>query len=56
MFRFLKEIGTELKATTWPKPVALLNLVLYTIILCGIIALIILGLDVFLLRIRDIIL
>ncbi|MCC7290014.1 preprotein translocase subunit SecE [bacterium] len=56
MFKGLKEITAELRATTWPSWSTLLNLVLYTLITCGIITLIILGLDIFLSRIRDIIL
>jgi len=49
-----KDIFLELKQTTWPKHLHLLNLVVYTLVTCGIITLLILGLDVFLLRIRDI--
>ncbi|HRI05477.1 MAG TPA: preprotein translocase subunit SecE [Candidatus Dojkabacteria bacterium] len=56
MLKIVKEIGVELKNTSWPSRKNLAMLVLYTIIVCGIISLLIVGLDIFLLRIRDIIL
>lgn len=52
----IKGIISELKQTTWLTPKKLVGLVAYTIVICGIIALIILGLDIGLARIRDIIL
>jgi preprotein translocase SecE subunit len=56
MMKIFKEILAELKATTWPSRNTLLNLVVYTLITCGIITMLILGLDIFLSRVRDLIL
>lgn len=56
MLKYFKEIIAELKATTWPTRNNLVNLVLYTLVTCGIITILILGLDIFLTRVRDLIL
>lgn len=56
MIKVIKEVAQELKNTSWPDKKTLSLLVLYTLIVCGIISLLILGLDIFLLRLRDIIL
>ncbi|MBI2356649.1 preprotein translocase subunit SecE [Candidatus Dojkabacteria bacterium] len=56
MANVIKDIGQELKNTSWPTRKNLFMLVLYTVLVCGIISLLILGLDIFLLRLRDIIL
>lgn len=52
----IKRIITELKQTNWPSFDQLVKLTIYTIIFCGIIALIILGLDLILFRLRDFVL
>jgi preprotein translocase SecE subunit len=49
----IKGIITELKKTKWPTGKELLVLTVYTIVLCGIIAFAITGLDIFFLRLRD---
>ena len=49
----LKGIITELKKTKWPTGKELLVLTVYTIILCGIIAFAITGLDIVFLKLRD---
>jgi preprotein translocase SecE subunit len=49
----IKGIVNELKKTKWPTGNELLNLTIYTIVLCGIIALAITGLDVVFFGIRD---
>ncbi len=46
MITYITGIIKELKLTRWLTPRELLNLLIYTIILCGIIALIITGLDI----------
>lgn len=56
MIKVYKELIAELKAVTWPSAQGLASLVLYTLITCGIITLLILGLDIFLTRVRDLIL
>jgi preprotein translocase SecE subunit len=52
----LKKIIKELKETNWPSKNQLLRLTIYTLIVCGIIALIILGLDLLFIEIRNYIL
>ena len=49
----LKGIINELKKTEWPTGKELLNLTIYTIVLCGIIALAITGLDLVFFELRD---
>jgi preprotein translocase SecE subunit len=47
------KILTELKNTTWPTGRQLVNLTIYTLILCGIIALLVLVLDLAFFELRD---
>lgn len=54
--KVLKDIVAELKETSWPTGKQLVNLTIYTIIICAIIALIIVGLDAFFGTARNIIL
>jgi preprotein translocase SecE subunit len=49
-------IASELKSVTWPTRRETLSLTLFTVVVCAIIALVILGLDVVFLNIRDTIL
>jgi preprotein translocase SecE subunit len=49
----IKKIITELKKTKWPTGLELLKMTIYTVILCGIIALAITGLDLVFFEIRD---
>jgi len=49
----LKNIITELKKTEWPSISQLVKLTVYTLLLCGIIALLILGVDLVLFWLRD---
>ena len=49
----IRNIITELKQTEWPSGKQLLSLTIYTVILCGIIALLILGIDIVLFWLRD---
>jgi preprotein translocase SecE subunit len=49
----LKKIRTELKKTKWPTGKELVLLTIFTIVLCGIIALAITGLDIVFFEIRD---
>ena len=49
----LRNIIIELKQTEWPTMDQLVRLTIYTVILCGIIALLILGIDIVLFWIRD---
>lgn len=49
----IRNIITELKQTEWPTMDQLVKLTIYTLILCGIIALLILGIDVVLFWLRD---
>lgn len=48
-----RNIITELKQTEWPSMSQLLKLTAYTLLLCGIIALLILGVDLILFKLRD---
>lgn len=48
-----RNIITELKQTEWPSMSQLLKLTAYTLLLCGIIALLILGVDIILFKLRD---
>jgi preprotein translocase SecE subunit len=48
-----KKIINELKQTKWPTGKELLILTAYTVILCGIIALAITGLDIVFFQVRD---
>jgi preprotein translocase SecE subunit len=48
-----KGIINELKKTKWPTGKELLVLTIYTVILCGIIALAITGLDIVFFEVRD---
>jgi preprotein translocase SecE subunit len=48
-----RNIITELKQTEWPSMSQLLKLTAYTVVLCGIIALLILGVDIVLFWLRD---
>jgi preprotein translocase SecE subunit len=49
----IKGIISELKKTKWPTGKELLVLTVYTVILCGIIAFAITGLDIVFLKARD---
>ena len=49
----IKKIITELKKTEWPTGLELLKLTAYTAVLCGIVALVMTGLDLTLFEIRD---
>lgn len=49
----IRSIITELKQTEWPSMDQLARLTIYTLILCGIIALLILGIDLVLFWLRD---
>ena len=51
-----RNIITELKQTNWPSFGQLAKLTAYTIVICGVIGLIILGLDLLFFEVRDIIL
>ena len=51
--KIIRNIINELKKTKWPTAIELLKLTIYVLILCGIIALAITGLDIVLLQIRD---
>lgn len=53
MLQRLKDIILELKKVVWPTRRETFFLLIYTVILCGIIALIIVGLDVVFLEIRN---
>ena len=50
----IRNIITELKQTEWPSMSQLLRLTAYTLLLCGIIALLIVGIDFVLFWLRDI--
>ena len=50
----IRNIITELKQTEWPSIDQLVKLTIYTIVLCGIIALFILGVDIVLFWLRNI--
>ena len=52
----VKDIFSELKKTTWLKPRRLGQLLVYTVIICGIIALLSFGLDFLFAELRNIIL
>jgi preprotein translocase SecE subunit len=49
----IKKIIAELKKTTWPTGSQLINLTIYTLVLCAVVAFIILGLDLLFFEIRD---
>jgi preprotein translocase SecE subunit len=49
----LKNIVTELKSTKWPSRTEIVQLTIYTIVLCAIIAAIMVGLDLILFKLRD---
>lgn len=49
----IRNIIIELKQTEWPTASQLLRLTAYTLLLCGIIALLILGIDIVLFWLRD---
>ncbi len=49
----LKSIITELRNSKWPSKMEILKLTAYTLVLCGIIAVVMLGLDLILFKIRD---
>jgi len=49
----IKNIITELKQTEWPSMSQLAKLTIYTVVFCGIIALLILGTDLILFWLRD---
>jgi preprotein translocase SecE subunit len=51
--RIIRNIITELKQTEWPRMDQLAKLTIYTIIRCGIIALLIVGVDLVLFWLRD---
>jgi preprotein translocase SecE subunit len=51
--KIIRNIINELKKTKWPTGIELLKLTIYVLILCGIIALAITGLDIVFLQIRD---
>lgn len=52
----INDIISELKQTTWLKPIQLANLLIYTMLICGIIAFMALGLDFIFFKLRDLIL
>ncbi len=56
MKKFVEEVAGELKQTTWTKPRRLGTLLIYTITICGIIALLAFGLDFIFTEFRNIIL
>jgi len=49
----IKNIITELKATKWPSKREILQMTVYTVVLCGILAAIMVGLDLLLFEARD---
>ncbi|MDD2578127.1 MAG: preprotein translocase subunit SecE [Candidatus Dojkabacteria bacterium] len=49
----IRNIITELKNSKWPSKKEVAVLTIYTLVLCGIIALIMLGLDLLLYFVRD---
>ncbi len=53
---YIKEVIAELKKTTWLTPKQWLNLVVYTVAVCGIIALLAFVLDAVFMDIRQMIL
>ena len=56
MANVIKEIYAELKLTTWSTPKKLFSLVIYSLVTCGIITVVILGLDLLFNAIRNLIL
>jgi preprotein translocase SecE subunit len=56
MKKFVEDVFGELKQTTWTKPRQLGSLLVYTIAICGIIALLAFGLDFIFTELRKIIL
>ncbi|MCA9376332.1 preprotein translocase subunit SecE [Candidatus Nomurabacteria bacterium] len=46
----------EIRAVTWPTRSELITLLTFTIVVCAILALMMLGLDVFFLELRDVLL
>lgn len=53
MLQRIKNVVAELRKVTWPTRRETFFLLVYTMILCGIVALIILGLDVVFFNIRE---
>lgn len=53
MLERIKNVISEVRKVTWPTRKETFYLLIYTVVLCGIIALIILGLDVVFFNIRD---
>ncbi|MGI6423412.1 MAG: preprotein translocase subunit SecE [Candidatus Dojkabacteria bacterium] len=51
--KIIRNIITELKQTEWPTISQLARLTIYTVVLCGIIALLILGIDMVFFWLRD---
>ena len=49
----IKNIITELKNSKWPSKMEIVKMTIYTLILCGIIALVMVGLDLILFKVRD---
>ncbi len=56
MKKFITGVFAEIKKVKWPTMKELIGLLLFTVVTCGIIAVLMLGLDVFFLRIQDILL
>jgi preprotein translocase SecE subunit len=49
----LKNIWLELKKTNWPSGKQIVQLTIYTLVLCGIIAMLMVGLDLLFFNLRD---
>lgn len=49
----IKNIITELKSTKWPSKLEILQMTIYTIILCAVLAAVMVGLDLVLFKVRD---
>jgi len=49
----IKNIITELKSTKWPSKLEILQMTIYTIILCAVLAAIMVGLGLVLFKVRD---
>lgn len=50
---FLSNVMTEMKNVTWIKPRDLLTLVIFVLILCVVVAIFMMGLDFFFIRVRE---
>ncbi len=56
MRKFIIGVLAEVKKVKWPTPKEMAGLVVFTIAVCGIIAVLMLGLDVFFIEVRNLLL